>query len=145
MRILILDPCYQEFLYSFYARHPSLEHRSYAEQWRALMDECLGTADFYSTNLTALGHEATEIILNCEPGQRQWATEHGVKLDESTWTLVRHRGWIPWPRRIQLNDWLYAVLRAQVRHYRPDVLYVHDMNNINSSFLHEIRPYVKLI
>jgi len=145
MRILILDPCYAEFLSSFYAEHPYLSGSPYAQQWRALMDQGLGAADFYSTNLTALGHEATEIVFNCEQLQRQWAKEHGCEPDEVKWTLVKRRGWVPWPRRVQLNDWSYAVLRAQIRQYRPDVLYVHDMNNISSAFLREIRPNVRLI
>jgi hypothetical protein len=145
MRILILDPCYPAFLCSFYGEHPDLVLRPYAEQWRALMDQCLGAADFYSANLEALGHEATEIVFNCEQLQRQWAKEHGVEPDETKWTLVKRRGWVPWPRRIQQNDWSYSVLKAQVKHYRPDVLYVHDINNISSAFLREIRPNVRLI
>ncbi len=80
MRVLVLDSYYSAFLDSFYTRHRDLSKSPYGEQWRALMDQCFGTADFYSTNLIALGHEATEIVANCEPLQRQWAREHGVKL-----------------------------------------------------------------
>lgn len=145
MRVLILDPCYAAFLRSFYLQHPDLAQSPYDAQWRALMDQCFGAADFYSSNLTSLGHEATEIVINCEPLQRQWAKEHATSLDKAGWTFVKRGGLVPWPRRTPPEDWSYAVLKAQVKHYRPDVLYVQDMNNISSLFLREIRPYVRLI
>jgi spore maturation protein CgeB len=143
MRILVLDSYYSAFLGSFYARHPDLAQRPYDEYWRALMDQCFGTADFYSSNLIALGHEATEIVINGEPLQRQWAREHGVRLEQ--WVVGRGAGVIPWPRRAPLNNWFYTVLAAQVKHYRPDVLHMQDMNGISAAFLREVRPYVKLL
>jgi len=143
MRVLVLDSYYSAFLDSFYTRHRDLSKSPYGEQWRALMDQCFGTADFYSTNLIALGHEATEIVANCEPLQRQWAREHGVKLTE--WVSERRARLIPWPRRAPAAQWFYTVLSAQVRHYRPDVLHVQDMNGTSTQFLREVRPYVKLI
>src|SRR6266498_944383 len=143
MRILVVDSYYPAFLNSFYAQNPDLSQRGYDEQWRFLMDQCFGTADFYSTNLIALGHEATEIVGNCEPLQRQWAREQGVKL--AKWVMGRQPGLIPWPRRTLLDEWFYRVLSAQVRHYRPDVLHVQDMNGTSAQFLREVRPYVKLI
>ncbi len=143
MRVLIVDTYYSAFLSTIYAHGPDLVRQPYSEQWRSLMDQCFGTADFYSTNLIALGHEATEVVVNCEPLQRQWARENGVKVDG--WVLGRRAGVIPWPQYVQSNAWFYAVLAAQVKHYRPDVLYVQDMNGTSASFLREVRPYVKLI
>jgi spore maturation protein CgeB len=145
MRILILDPCYPEFLRSFYADHSHVADLPYADQWRALMDQCLGTADFYSVNLTSLGHEASEIVFNSEQLQRRWASENGTRLPHGQWTSVKRKGWIPWPQRRAENEWSYTVLKAQVKHYRPDVLYVHDMNNISAAFLREMKSYVRLI
>src|SRR6266566_3016974 len=143
MRVLIVDTYYSAFLSTLYAQHPDLALQPYSEQWRALMDQCFGTADFYSSNLIALGHEATEVVVNCEPLQRQWARENGVKL--SGWVLGRRAGMIPWPQYLQSNAWFYAVLAAQVKHYRPDVLHIQDMNATSAAFLREVRPYVKLI
>jgi spore maturation protein CgeB len=143
MRVLIVDTYYSAFLTKIYTQNPALASQPYSLQWRSLMDECFGTADFYSSNLIALGHEATEVVVNCEPLQRQWARENGVKVDG--WVLGRRAGVIPWPQYVQSNAWFYAVLAAQVKHYRPDVLYVQDMNGTSASFLREVRPYVKLI
>lgn len=145
MRILILDSYYPAFLNSFYGRRPELAARPYEEQWRALMDECFGTADFYSSNLKALGHEAREVVANCEPLQRRWAAEHGVRLEKGEWGWSRRAGLIPWPRRVGPGEWFYAVLAAQVKQYRPDVLHLQDMNGISPAFLREVRPYARLI
>jgi len=142
MRILIIDTYYPAFLDSFYTRHVGLGNGPYAEQHQALMDECFGTSDFYSSNLIALGHEAAEIVANCEPLQRQWAKENGLAFEK--WILGK-RGVIPWPRRILSDDWLYPVLIAQVKSYRPDVLHIQDMNGTSASFLREVRRFVKLI
>lgn len=143
MKLLIIDNYYPAFLRSFYSAHPDLANRSYDEQRRTLMDECFGTADFYSANLSALGHEATEVVANWEPLQQRWARENGVKLGK--WVVGRRGGLVPWPQRRQSKDWFYTVLAAQVKNYRPDVLHIQDMNETSAAFLREIRPYVKLI
>jgi hypothetical protein len=144
MKFLIVDTYYPTFLRYFYAQHPELAQRPYAEQWRALMDQCFGTADFYSSNLQKLGHEATEVVANCEPLQRRWAKEHEIKLDEAKWIVRMRKGFVPWPQRVAA-DWFYPILIAQVKHYRPDVLYIQDMNGTSPVFLRKIRPYVRLI
>lgn len=145
MRFLILDTYYPAFQRHFYARHADLSQCSYAEQWRTLMDQCFGTADFYSQNLKKLGYEATEVVANCAPLQRQWAREQGVELGGMRWYERMRRKFIAWARRGQCADWFYPVLKAQVNHYRPDILLIQDMHAISPAFLHEIRPYVKLI
>jgi hypothetical protein len=145
MRFLILDTNYPAFQRHFYARHPDLSQCSYAEQWRTLMDQCFGTADFYSANLNELGYEATEVVANCEALQLKWAEEHGIELPEPGWRVGLKNGFIPWPKRVQSTDWVYPVLLAQVIHHRPDVLFIQNMNNTSSAFLQEVRPYVRLI
>lgn len=144
VRFLIIDIYYSAFPRYLYAQIPELARRPYAEQWRTLMDQCFGTADFYSANLQKLGHEATEVVANCEPLQKQWAREHGGKLGEARWTVRLRRGIVPWPQRI-VRDWSYPILIAQVKHYRPDVLHIQDMNGTSPAFLREIRPYVRVI
>ncbi len=146
MRILILDTYYLPFLSSFYSRHQQASKASYDEQWGLIISECFGTSDFYSSNLQQLGHEATEVITNCEPMQRQWAKEQGIHLEaDRGWALTTRKGIIPWISRPHNLDWSYKVLAAQVKAYRPDVLYVQDMNSLSASFLHEIKPGVRLI
>ncbi len=146
MRFLIVDTYYPTFLRDFYASRPELAAQSYASQWRALMDQCFGTANFYSTHLRELGHEAEEVVPNCEPLQRQWARENSVTLDETLrYSLIFRRKVVPWLRRLPRDDWFFTILEAQVKAQRPDVLYVQDMHAIPPFFLQAVRPYVKKI
>ena len=128
MKFLILDTYYPRFQSAFVTRHPGLELLKYAEQWRTLMDQCFGTADYYSLNLRRLGHEAQEVIGNFDPLQRQWAREHGLPVRGS-------RG----------ADWQWRVLAAQVSDLKPDILYVQDIGWTKSSFLREVYETVGLV
>jgi hypothetical protein len=145
MKVLIIDTYYPAFFQSFYAHHPDLAGSPFEQQWRLLMDQCFGTADFYSANLNKLGHEAVEVVANCEPLQLKWAKEQGIELPEPGWRVGIKKGFLPWPQRVQSTDRVDTVLQAQVRHHRPDVLFIQNMNSTSSAFLQEIRPYVRLI
>ena len=109
MRVLIVDTCYERFLGSHYTRNPGLEDAPYDHQWRALMDTFFGTADSYSHYLAELGHAAHELVVNCDPLQRAWAREHGV------------RGRF---RRPPLD----AIALAQAEAFAPDVVYVQNLS-----------------
>ncbi len=141
MRVLVVDTYYPAFLETVYARNPGLERQPYHQQWRTLMDQCFGTADYYSANLQKLGHEAAEVIPNCHPLQSQWAQEHGLTLRYKM-QLRTYRGVpVPWLGK----DSLYPIMLAQVRAYRPDVIHFQNPGATDVSFLREIRPYVRLI
>lgn len=147
MRILILDTNYPGFTGQFWGAHPELLSSTYDQAWRALMDECFGTADFYSFNLRALGHEAHEVVVNDERLQRLWAREVGLQLprESNNWHLTRRRKVIPWICRGDSQKWVYKVLRAQIEAFKPDVLYVQDLHFVSSDFLREMKPRVRLI
>lgn len=147
MKFLIVDINYNSFLQWFYTTRPGAESLSYAEQWRALMDLCFGTADFYSSNLRKLGHEAHEVIANNEPLQRQWALENDIKL---------RLGWLPsfhfhfdkkWPPlRVKMNRrWLFQALAAQIQTFDPDVLYIQDVGWIPNTFLKDMKRHVGIV
>lgn len=139
MRILIFDAYYSAFLDSFYASHPELVNAPYPEQSRALMDQCFGTADYYSRSLRHLGHEADEIVTNCAAMQLRWAREHGVT---PRWKpALRKLGplRIPWLRR-RLH---WSILMEQIRSFRPDVLYTQCPHAMDPVFLREARGHVR--
>ncbi len=142
MRFLIIDTYYAAFLSEFYASRPALSPQPYQVQWQALIDQCFGTADFYSAHLRELGHEAEEIIPNCEPLQRQWAAEHGIVLDKTLQrSLYFRRKIVPWVRSTPRDNWFFTILEAQVKAYRPDILYVQDMHALPPFFLQAVRPF----
>lgn len=110
MRIAIVDPYYDAFLGAVYAEEPGLARLPYAQQRARILDRFFGTADFYSHALRALGHEAEDLISNCEPLQRRWAAEAGMRLP-----------------RLRRGRTLEAILDAQVEALDADVVYCHTM------------------
>ena len=146
MKFLILNTDYPEFLRWLYAQHPGLEKQPYEEQHRVRMDSLFGTADFYSSNLQKLGCEAWDVIANIKPMQKQWAREHGFKFKygSAKWRVRFRRGIVPWPYREYKRDWLYPILAAQIRAYRPDVLYSMTMETIGNDFLRSVKGYCRM-
>jgi spore maturation protein CgeB len=123
MRILILDTCYPEFLAHHYASSPGLDRRPYADQWQSLMDTFFGTADAYSHYLRELGHEAHEVVVNCEPLQRAWADEHGLE-----------RGRLGRRGRLSVEQ----LVAAEVEDFEPDVLYVQNLGVLDADVLRRL-------
>jgi spore maturation protein CgeB len=117
MRFLITTTYYPAFL-SWLYRDPDLARASYVAQLAACNQAQFGVADFYSTNLRRLGHEAWDVHANNGYLQMAWAREHGLRV----------RNWWPWPFVTQRRflpceaPWFARVLRAQVEHYRPQVI-----------------------
>jgi hypothetical protein len=126
VRFLITDTYYRQFWTGVYARDKSLGRRPYGEQLATLLGLTFGTSDFYSWNLRALGHEAEDVITNCEPLQRQWARENDPPL-------------------LRSREWLSHVMAAQVKAFGPDVLYVQDINWPGADAYREIVSTVPLI
>ena len=126
MRILIVDTYYAAFLESHYAGRPGLAEASYDLQWRALMDRCFGTSDAYSHYLGKLGHDACAVVINCEPLQRVWAREHGIRL------------------RKRILAGMPLVL-TQAEEFRPDVAYVQDLRALGPRVLRLLRERSQLL
>jgi hypothetical protein len=166
MRILILNTDYPEFLSWLYAQHPGLENQPYKEQMQVRNESLFGTADFYSSNLHKLGHEAYDIHANNEWMQKAWGREHGIEVNERT--PVQQRGHSVLQHVIRLAagtplrylrpmlrplthslssqpKWFYDILAAQIKHYKPDVLFNQNIGGISTRFLQEIKPRVKLL
>ena len=165
MRFLILNTDYPEFLGWLYAQNPGLENAPYDEQMQARLESLLGVADFYSSNLRKLGHEAWDIYANNEFMQKAWAREHEVLSWESAavspwWPealqAAKHMGakiplsglksWVrPLLRFINSRPaWFYDILAAQIKHYKPDVLLNQDIE-ISTRFLREMKPCIGLL
>ena len=136
MKFLIIDTYYPAFLRACYARHPGLSSLPYADQWRVLMEQVFGTADFYSSHLRSLGHEAHEVIANCDSLQRQWTREYAWRL----WMACPLYG-----RLGKMKSWQMAVLKAQVERLQPDIVYVQDLNLTDEECLRAIRKKGRLV
>jgi len=145
MRLLIINVYYQDLIDKVYRQNSGLAHQPFDVQHETWMGSLLGSADFYSHNLRRLGHEAKDLVINIEPMQRQWAKEHGVKVGRTEWRMRMRRGVVPWFNRFRVDDWMWATLAAQIRDYRPDVLYCMPVGIMTQEFLSSIRPYVRMI
>ena len=166
MKFLIINTDYSEFLGWLYAQNPGLEKQPYDNQMRARNESLFGTADFYSSNLCKLGHEAWDIHANNEFMQKMWPSEHRIDVDRSSNPSRKYKS-IVW-RGVSIaaktplrhlrplvrstvrsidnqQNWLYDILAAQIRYHKPDVLFNLNMGGISSRFLKEMKPYIKLL
>jgi spore maturation protein CgeB len=121
MRIAVVDTYYPAFLEEHHARRPELAARPYAEQHAALMDAFFGTADSYGHHLRALGHDAVDLVVNCDPLQLRWAAENGLRL-----ALLAARA--PGRAGGTARAWLRRrIALAQVAAFDPDVVYAQNL------------------
>ncbi len=130
MRILIVDTCYPAFLASHYDASPGLAQAPYETQWQSLMGTFFGTADSYSHFLRPLGHEAHEVVANCEPLQAAWAREHGVRRPRLG--LGRH-------------GWQQRLVIEQARRFEPDVVYIQNLHLLSRATLRRLRRHSRVI
>ena len=120
MKILTVDTYYPAFLERHYGEHAGLAQCGYDEQLTSLMGRCFGTADAYGACFRDLGHQAADVVVNCDPLQLRWAAEHGAAVWYRRLAgLVKERG-VTAARR--------AIARAQVDEYDPDVIYAQDLS-----------------
>ncbi len=166
MRVLILNTDYPEFLAWLYAQNPGLEAKSFDEQMHVRMQSLFGVADFYSSNLRKIGHEAWDIHINSEFMQRRWANEHGLRSDDAVApdsltktalkraadmaanTRLRHLKPVLRPFFRSMNGrsaYSYEILAAQIEHYKPDVLLNHAMDGHIGHFLREKKSHIRLL
>ncbi|HJQ19459.1 MAG TPA: glycosyltransferase [Gemmatimonadaceae bacterium] len=151
MRVLILDTYYARFLDAVYGREPSLATASYDTQLARLAAECFGTSDFYSRHLREQGVQAADLVVNCAPLQMRWAAENGMRLRPRgngarafvRGVLRRLRG-----RRETAafgSAEAEAIALAQIRAFRPDVLYCQNLAFLTPAGLAAVKREVPLL
>ncbi|HNX90687.1 MAG TPA: glycosyltransferase [Candidatus Omnitrophota bacterium] len=137
MKFLLVNTDYDGFLKWLYGREDRLAGKSYEEQMRVRNDSLFGTADFYSTNLKKLGHEAIDIHANNVPLQTAWAKEQGFDPKESVLKKLFCSGGAK-------KKVLMGILAEQIKYYRPDIILSHDIT-ISGNFWRSTKPYYKLL
>jgi hypothetical protein len=145
MRFLIVDTDYPSFLNWLYAQDPGLENKSYEMQLQARAESLFACGVSYSSNLRKLGHEAYHLFVNNEFLQTAWAREHGLKINAGPrWHVRLRRGFVPWLSRSKDERWLYDILTAQIKHYKPEVLLNNDMH-LSTAYFRQMKPYLRLL
>mgnify|MGYP005848667653 CR=1 FL=1 len=146
MKILIVDAYYPRYL-EYALGRMDITGLGYRELLDRVLNLRFGTADFYSRNLRELGHEADDIIFNCEVLQRRWAEEHGglfaasLKKRLTDWL----GGWRFRRRRVCADAPLVEIAMRQVEAARPDVLYLQSLDLFPPEALRSLRGIVRLI
>jgi spore maturation protein CgeB len=128
MRLIRITTNYFSYLNQFYSQHPELPTKSYTQQYQILVGDSFGWADFWTHALRKLDYEVWEIVGNTELIQQTWAKENGVSYQDKTW--------------------LTEIIIAQVKQFKPVVLFVDDYLSYTAKFLQELRkecPYIKLV
>ncbi len=111
---------YKDFLNDYYHSNPSITELSFDEQYKHLMDQGYGYADYFPRYLEKNhGLRATEIIHNALPLQQAWAREHGSKLTGD------------------------ELLLEQIIQFQPEVIMIQDSINFSAAFLGRTREKVK--
>ncbi len=77
MRVAVIDTYYESFRRSF----PIDQSSSYDKELARVLQYAFATADFYSRNLRALGHEVIDIVVDWPELQGMWARENGNPTD----------------------------------------------------------------
>ena len=117
------------YLQPFLAQYPNYKQLSYREFYDLYKQRCAGWHNNFSAHLPKLGYEAQDICVNFEYLQKLWAKENGVQYSN--------------------DNWLKEITTAQVKAFRPDVMFLDDLYFTDTSFrqfLREVSPTpVKMI
>src|SRR3990172_9118902 len=125
VKLFKASPLYDQYLVDFYLAHKEIDSVNYSQQYRLLMDDCYGWADFWKKNLEKIGnYEVFEAVTNAEKLQKQWAQEHGIVYGK--------------------ESWLQDILEAQIEYFKPDVFFAHDYTNLTVSFRERIRDKFRI-
>lgn len=127
LSILFIHTFYPEFLGGLYDADAELARLPYELQRERLLATRFGVSDAYSHNLSRLGCDASDIIVNADPLQRQWTIEQSVSVSGN------------------IHDQRRQILRAQVEAAKPDVVYVFEWSPLGDAFLAEIKPLTRLL
>lgn len=125
-RFIRITDNYPQFIENFYSKHPELTQQTYHQQYSRLVQDSFETASSYVKNLSKIGVDAHGIISNATELQNTWKKEHNLPSDISKQALLLH----------------------QLKHYKPEVVWIDDFSIIDASWkntlLKEV-PSIKLL
>jgi spore maturation protein CgeB len=110
---------YPDFTRQFLNENTDYPSLSYSELYERFVGSHYGWANYYAKNLNNLGVQAEDLFVDIEPLQKAWAREHGVEYSR--------------------DNWQRDIMLAQVKSFRPDVLYLQDLYYFDASFRKQLR------
>lgn len=121
-KLLSISSMYRGYLDSFYRKYTSTKELSYHEHYNLLLNDTTEFAGSYTLNFRKLGIDAQCIIANDIVLQNKWKKEACIDSEDNS-----------------------KILFEQVNSFRPDILWIEDLNHINSEWFGKIREKVKSI
>ncbi len=117
LRIMQVHTCYAGFLQSLYKKHTTLAQSSYEAQIQAFIRSGYGAIHFPMPYM--FGCETLSVLADNEHMQNAWLKEHGLSTANTA-------------------QWQEGVLRLQIKHFQPDILYILDPIRFDGNFLNSL-------
>ena len=137
-RLMILDSVYDGYLNWLYRTHPGLEDAPYQTQHEATVDGGFHNATVLTKPLENMGHEIIDVWINHTPLQIRWCVENDcetiLKANAESYKI----GGLTISQQ-QTRPWYESVVEEQVKHFRPDILWIADIHMLASPFLNKIQ------
>ncbi len=144
MKFIFVDSYYKSFLTSFYNSFPESTGWSYEKDKKILFSKKFGTSDFFSYNLNKLGHDAQDIIVNDEILQKKWANENKIIFQKTS--LISKIQSLPYIYRfIGKPSWIQEIALAQIKEYKPDIVYIQDLSILDTKTLKAVKRNCRLL
>ncbi len=125
MKLIRLTTLYPSYIQNFYTRNPQLKSESFEKQQSRIHYDAFGWADFWSHSLKPFGFEVREIEMNVKPLQLAWARENNI--------------------RFNTKRWIYDIAEAQINHFKPDVVFIHELRGTTAAWIRRIRERISSI
>jgi spore maturation protein CgeB len=125
LRILIISSLYREYLNQYHKKNRRVKNLLYHDQYINLLADTSEPVASYVHTFNRLGLEASCIIPNATFLQKQWAVENNFKHLKS-----------------------YDIVHEQVKSFRPDILWLENIELAKKSWTDTFRktvPEIKLI
>ncbi|MFN9583521.1 MAG: hypothetical protein ACK566_12785, partial [Bacteroidota bacterium] len=119
-KLLKVSSFYPEYLVKLYREDSNLHAEDYAVQYKRMMDQGIGWADYWKINLEKTGEFDVElIIINNEYAQKKWAEENHIRYDEQNW----------------MND----IFLEQVGMFNPEIVFANDYIFVTPNTIRNIK------
>ena len=148
MKVMILDTMYPKFLTAAGFSTTPNSFSTYSEALASLMKSRFGVSNSYSVFLGQLGHEVKEVIANSYLLQTLWGRDH-LSRPIRAWSAgipgsVISR--IPFSGKVShFLPTLHRILLKQVEQFKPDVLYVQDLNFCSPDLYAELKKNARYL
>jgi len=126
MKILLLWRYYKKYLFDFYAKHPQVSTLGFSEHRGEIFNDHFGWPAEITNYINKQGIGAELIIVNAEMLQKQWAAENKCNGYSEA-------------------DWERQIVFAQIKRFKPDIVWIGALFNYCGAFVKSILPYCKKV